>query len=754
MASSLQISLTNKVIFLVLATTLIPMIIVFSVQYDEAKNSMHKEIFTKLDTITNLKIKITNQIFEEIRSDVVVSQDFSSIKTNLSILDGHDLTHSISDKKNAKQILDIQLTGFVEGKSWIEDVFLLNKQGTIVYAVQESNQHLVGQKLNDPDQLVFEQGKNGIYLSQDYLESNNIKKHYSAPIFDFHDHFTGVVVMDMDMDMIYSAIDDRTGLGETGEIVIGKKDGNYALFINNLRYSPDSAFKMKVGLQDESATPIREAVQGISGHGNSIDYRSEPIIAVWKHIPSLGWGIVAKIDSSEAFRSVENLKIFFIWVSALTLGIATMVAFLSSRHLIKPLQKLNRASSKIAEGDFNSKIEESSSTTELTSLTNSFNSMIDQLKISNKEVKELTNLVNEFALISVTDTKGNIIYANDTFCNVSKYTKNELIGKNHRILKSGYHSTSFYKNLWDTISNGKIWKNDVKNKAKDGSLYWVQTIIAPIFDMDGKIEKYLSIRIDITKNKENEETIKTQYKNLKKVDIQKDEFASMVTHELKTPLTPIIGYSDALKMEKIMGTLSEKQLKSVNKISRNAKRLQSLINDIFDVQKLELGKMSFVNEQINVDEMIDDLADDSKFMMEDKKIQFVSNLNKGLSIESDKNRLTQVLKNLINNAIDFVPEETGVIRLNTEEDERSIVFSVEDNGKGIPKDLQKKLFQKFYQIDSSETRSHGGSGLGLTICKGIIENLGGKITVESEIGKGSKFIVRIPKKQTWGGQAA
>lgn len=240
------------------------------------------------------------------------------------------------------------------------------------------------------------------------------------------------------------------------------------------------------------------------------------------------------------------------------------------------------------------------------------------------------------------------------------------------------------------------------------------------------------------------------YKEQKNIDQLKEEFQSMIAHELKTPLTPIIGYSDALKMEKIMGPLSEKQLKSVNKISSNAQKLKQLISDIFDAETLDLGRMTFDHKEFSVDELITDVIEDKKFVAENKKIQIIPSFKKGLTLKSDKNRINQVLSNIINNAVDYVPKEAGIISLSADQVNESVVFSIKDNGKGIPKDLQKNLFKKFYQIDSSETRTHGGSGLGLTICKGIIENLGGKIWLESEVGKGCKFFISIPKDRKEG----
>ena len=250
--------------------------------------------------------------------------------------------------------------------------------------------------------------------------------------------------------------------------------------------------------------------------------------------------------------------------------------------------------------------------------------------------------------------------------------------------------------------------------------------------------------------KKSTEKLELAYKQLKTVDRQKEEFQSMVAHELKTPLTPIIGYADALKMPGIMGKLSAEQFEAVSEISNNSKILQQLINDIFDAQKLDLGRMNFNLENFLVYDLTNDIINNSKFIAKEKNIQIICSDKKEIVIKSDKNRISQVLTNIINNAAEFVPKETGVIRLSVGEVNKSVVFSIKDNGSGIPKDLQKNLFQKFYQVDSSKTRSHGGSGLGLAISKGIVDNLGGKIWLESEAGNGCEFFVKIPKDRKKG----
>jgi len=230
------------------------------------------------------------------------------------------------------------------------------------------------------------------------------------------------------------------------------------------------------------------------------------------------------------------------------------------------------------------------------------------------------------------------------------------------------------------------------------------------------------------------------------IERQKEEFTSMVTHELKTPLTPIIGWCQILKKPKVMGELTDKQIKAIDNIHKNAKRLESLIGDVLDVQKLDLKRMSFDNLDVDVTEFMEFLYQNLQNAMEPKKIQFINSTpDTKLHLMSDKNRIEQVLNNLILNAIDFVPEKNGHIEIGAQEQEDSILFYVKDNGLGIAKDKQNNLFKKFYQVDSGLTRQHGGSGLGLTISHGIIEELKGKIWVDSEPGKGSTFYFILPK---------
>ncbi len=235
-------------------------------------------------------------------------------------------------------------------------------------------------------------------------------------------------------------------------------------------------------------------------------------------------------------------------------------------------------------------------------------------------------------------------------------------------------------------------------------------------------------------------------KKVNEVGKMKEEFSSMVTHELKTPLTPILGWCQTLMNPKIMGELTDKQKNAIEKIQSNAERLRQLVGDILDAEKLDMEKMKFDYVEINITEFFTHLEDNLQDTMKAKELEFNVLSDVDLVITSDKNRLEQVLSNIILNAVDFVNQK-GRIDVNAKDSGNNVEFSVKDNGIGIPRSKINGLFKKFYQVDTSMTREHGGTGLGLAIVKGIVGGLGGKVWVKSKVKVGTTFYFTIPKKQ-------
>jgi signal transduction histidine kinase len=245
---------------------------------------------------------------------------------------------------------------------------------------------------------------------------------------------------------------------------------------------------------------------------------------------------------------------------------------------------------------------------------------------------------------------------------------------------------------------------------------------------------------------ENTIQVQNEYvEKLKLIDRKKVEFSSMVSHELKTPLVPIIGYVQMLQKQELMGELNKQQLDAVNEIYSSALKLQRLVGDILTTQKLELERLEFNYENIYIAELLNSILKDFKTIVDGKKIHMSVDISEDGIIFSDRDRINQVFSNLIKNAIDFVDIE-GKITIGVKNNKESVIFFVKDNGSGISEMNQKEIFKKFYQVDTSMSRKRDGSGLGLAICKGITEGLGGKIWIESKENMGSTFYFEIPKQ--------
>jgi signal transduction histidine kinase len=235
---------------------------------------------------------------------------------------------------------------------------------------------------------------------------------------------------------------------------------------------------------------------------------------------------------------------------------------------------------------------------------------------------------------------------------------------------------------------------------------------------------------------------------LLQADKEKREFSAMITHELKTPLVPIIGYSHMFLKGKL-GETSPVQRRKLEVMYKNAERLVALIQDILDAQKLELGQMHFQFTQSSANHVIEESINSLRSQADANGISLHSRLDRELDLICDPERIIQVLNNLISNSLKFTPDNGDIVISALLRDD-SIEFSVKDNGTGIPKEKQNRLFTKFYQVDTSLTRKSGGTGLGLVICKGIVEAHNGKIWFESEPGKGSIFSFSIPVSRSHG----
>jgi signal transduction histidine kinase len=230
--------------------------------------------------------------------------------------------------------------------------------------------------------------------------------------------------------------------------------------------------------------------------------------------------------------------------------------------------------------------------------------------------------------------------------------------------------------------------------------------------------------------------MKSDILHFEEIDMAKEEFSAMISHELKTPLTVIKGYLSLL-LHGGLGNLTEKQVQVVKIMFDNTECLSQLIQDILDIRKMELGRLKLNVSDTSSKYLLKQCVDAFEPTCKERGITLVDKAQADITFKCDVGRVLQVLNNIVSNSVKFVPAKAGIIEINAVADNGSVIFSIKDNGVGIPKEKQKNLFKKFYQVDTSLSRESGGSGLGLVISRGIVEAHGGRIWINSEENKGT-----------------
>jgi len=379
--------------------------------------------------------------------------------------------------------------------------------------------------------------------------------------------------------------------------------------------------------------------------------------------------------------------------------------------------------------------------------TRSLNVNLLQLQSGTKSIlKSLQDrqfALDQHAIVSMSDLNGCITYANDKLCTVSGYSREELIGKNHSILNSGYHTNGFWQEMYHTLSTGHSWHAEVCNRAKNGNLFWVDTTIAPLGDEGVKLKEYISIRTDMTERKRIEQVANA-------ANLAKSEFLANMSHEIRTPMNGVVGMVDILQTTE----LTQKQHRMVRTIRDSALSLLSILNDILDFSKIEAGKMSMESIPTNLRDVVESVAQLMIPTVASKDLDFNVFVSPELpsSMLCDPLRLRQILFNLLGNAVKFAgttDQRRGQVLarafpMRREDGQEGLCISVVDNGIGMSPETLERLFDSFTQADASTTRRFGGTGLGLNITKRLVDMLQGQMCVQSELGAGSEFRVVLP----------
>lgn len=367
-----------------------------------------------------------------------------------------------------------------------------------------------------------------------------------------------------------------------------------------------------------------------------------------------------------------------------------------------------------------------------------------------RDITEQENAKNELLLsacafeaqeaIIISDVNNKIVRVNKTFCKITGYSADEVIGQSPKILSSGLQDNAFYKAMWKSIKETGYWEGEIYNKRNTGEIYPEWLSISSVRDIEGNEKYYVAHFVDITQRKQAEEKLTIAHKQAEVANEAKSDFLATMSHEIRTPLNAILGTLDLLK-ETIVNA---EQQQYIDTADQSALSLLHIINEILDFSKIEANKLEIEKSSFSIEELLLDCFN----MFSEKATANKNNLSYQLDSDipcnliSDKQRIKQILINLINNALKFTQEgdvSCVIKKIKQVEQKIHLKFVISDSGIGIRKEQQNKLFQVFSQVDQKHNRRFEGTGLGLAICKKLVKLLGGEIGVESEIGKGSQF---------------
>ncbi len=371
-----------------------------------------------------------------------------------------------------------------------------------------------------------------------------------------------------------------------------------------------------------------------------------------------------------------------------------------------------------------------------------------------KEVLKLSRAVEQSPnSVIITDTNGNIEYINPNGESMTGFPSTELMGVNPRIFSSGQTPKALYEDLWQTILAGQVWQGEILNKKKNGELYWEYALISPVIDENGNMINFLAIKTDITERKRLTEELIIAKEKAEESDRLKSAFLTNISHEIRTPMNGILGFAELLEAAELNG---DEQQNYIRIIKKSGDRMLNIINELVDISKIESGLMPTFVTETNINDQIDFIFSFFEPEAEAKglKLTYHADLPVDESvISTDQEKIFAILSNLLANAIKFTNEgsiEFGYkfkpVSLNVggKLGPEYIEFYVTDTGIGIPADRQQAIFERFIQADISDRRPFQGAGLGLSIAKAYVGMLGGKIWVESEVGKGSTFYFTQP----------
>ncbi len=759
-------SLKTKLTILFAVFTLISLVLFGTIVFSQAGKTLEAVRFSQLNNIADLKKDKIETFFHERNGDLKATQYFLNIKRNLPLLISHLRQGNDSEYIKAVKELDGQLKFFQTDHGYL-DVMLTDRQGRIVYASNDAHRAEYMTQLL-PDRHVVEEGKKDIYFSDVFLNKgmgNAFEMFGIAPIKDLNGNFIGEVAIEIDMDPIYKFIQDSTGLGETGEALIDRKEGNEVLFLSPLRHDPEAALKKTVSFNAKIALAAQKAALGETGSGITSDYGETEVLAAWRYIPSLRWGLVTKIDAVEAFAPVRRLKVIVIAVGAFMILAGVLAAAAIARSLTKPIQSLQRGTEIIGSGNFDYKVG-TVAKDEVGQLSRLIDSMTENLKkvtasrdelneeiAERKEAEEglresearfrlMVKSVQDYAIVML-DAEGNVVNWNEGAVRIKGYAPEEIIGKHFSCFYTEEDNLSGKpaRELNEAAAKGSFEDEGVRVR-KDGSRFFANVVITALKDDAGNLKGFSKVTRDITERKKAEEEIRKLNRELEARVVERtaelensnkelEAFAYSVSHDLRTPLRSIEGFSLAL-LEDYADKLDDTGKSYLGRVRNATVRMGQLIDDLLKLSRVTRSEMN--RERVELSAIVKSIAERLTHNHPDRNAQFI--IADSLTVYGDERLLIVALDNLLSNAWKFSEKASpSVIEFGVTRKDGNRTYFVRDNGAGFDMAYAGKLFSPFQRLHRVE--EFPGTGIGLATVRRIISRHGGKVWIESEVNKGT-----------------
>ncbi|MCO6429147.1 MAG: response regulator [Nitrosomonas communis] len=791
-------SLTQRFAIWFALVALLPIVLIGYSLLQTFETEMHKAAIQQVSAIADKKVEQINSYLHERSREAVLIQatetTHEAIAQFTHVFNQHGIDSEIYHELDLKYREHFER--IVEGAGYY-DVFLISLDGWIVFSASHESDFatnlLTGPYRDTGLGQVFRQAletrKSSISNFEYYEPSKGAIAAFVAVPIIIEGEAHGVFALQIYSEHVFEVLTNNVGLGKSGETIVTRLENKHqALVMAPLRDEPDAALKRMISLDDPIlATAIKKSLDGQVGGGLTIDYRGNEVVAAWRYLPSMSWGMVVQIDVEEAFASVFRVRIIGLVILGLTFILVTLGALLFNRRVVTPLKKLNDGAQAIASGDLRQRVPVKG-WDEIGTLANAFNTMTERLNTSYRELEarvaertaELEYANAELAIkeeetrsvvehmvdcVVTTDERGVMLSVNPVMEKLFGYNCDEVIGQNVAILvpepdrsqheyymerycKTG-HGQEYVGRPYLTGSHGIGLGREVEGVHKNGELIPIYLAVSEYF-VGGK-RHFTGVMRDIREHVKIMKDLENARLEAEQANQAKSAFLAAMSHEIRTPMNGVIGMIEVLQQS----SLTSYQMEMTNLIRESAFALLEIIEDILDFSKIEAGKIEIELTPIPLATVVEKACSMLEHMATSKGVELTLFTDPTIPEEvlGDALRLRQVLVNLINNAIKFSsrqqqPGRVSVQATMIESNPEGVIvaFQVTDNGIGMDKELLARLFVPFSQGDASTTRRFGGTGLGLTITHHLVELMGGEITVTSTPDEGSTFSVHLPFK--------